>query len=583
MVYCGKASQGCQSCRTRRIKCDKVRPQCAQCIRVGKQCPGYRDQLSLMFRDESSKVIKRAHAQWGVSDEVGEASASASASSPTSLSSSSPSSSTPSPVSARDRTFISESPRSVRPLAKVRRESQLPKVEIPQEISGAVVDRAISFYIDHYVIGLPDEPTVGQELQGRGWVHSPLTREIMAAVGLAGLSNRMRDKDLNTLATKHYGQAIQSMSTFIRAKNMKEVDLEVVLRAVVMMAMFEVVRGREDQPPNTARTHIMGGAAILTNFMPFHNSQSEGLRGLLQLCFSMIGSIQGSFQYSSPEPNRMIPSKPISDPGAPKGFPPTFAQWISMSVNMVTDHDRPSAELIIMIMELVKLSGYVRARPFVDGLPETSGMISTALGLDKQLDAWERRQKGPWLVVEETADKGFFPTEAVFDGCYHIYTDMYIARIWNHYRWARIMLNQLLLETTERFPLSSSQLISGEQELLARHHIVRLARDTLVSIPTHYRHPNLLPVHRRKFDKTQGGAVIGIAGIPTLLFEIKVAACAPSVPHHYRTWALGILETIWLSMGMYQAKVLSKLLLKTIDAEKRAQGSSPPVVIKEEV
>ncbi|KAK4192100.1 hypothetical protein QBC35DRAFT_263369 [Podospora australis] len=579
MVYCGKASQGCQSCRTRRIKCDKVRPQCAQCIRIGKQCPGYRDQLSLMFRDESSKVIKRAHAQWGVSDEVGESSASAS--SPTSSSSPSASSSTQSPVSARDRTFISESPRATRSLVKARRESQLPRVELPQEISGTVFDKAISFYIDNYVIGLPDEPSVGQELQGRGWVHSPLTKEIMAAVGLAGLSNRTGDKQLNTLAAKHYGQAIQTMSTSINPKSVPHLDLEVILRATVMMAMFEVVRGRENQPPASAQTHIMGGAAILTNFMPFHGSQAEGLRGLLQMCFSMIASIQGGFQYSSPEPNAMIPSKPIVNTGGPKGFPPMFAQWIAMSGNMVTDDDKPSAELIPMIMELVKLSGYVRARPFVDGAPETTGMMSSALGLEKQLEAWERRQKGAWLFVEEQADKGFFPPEAVFEGCYHVYTDMYIARVWNHYRWARIMIAQLLLETTERFPISSSPLYSEEQQRLARECIVRLARDTLVSIPTHYRHPSLQPVQKKQFDRTQGGAVIGIAGIPTLLFEIKVAACAPSVPHHQRLWALGILETIWASMGMFQAQVLAKLLLRTIDEEKRLYGS-PPAIIKEE-
>ncbi len=31
-------------------QCDKVRPECSQCLRVHKKCPGYRDQLSLMFR-----------------------------------------------------------------------------------------------------------------------------------------------------------------------------------------------------------------------------------------------------------------------------------------------------------------------------------------------------------------------------------------------------------------------------------------------------------------------------------------------------------------------------------------------------
>ncbi|KAF4123292.1 Fungal Zn(2)-Cys(6) binuclear cluster domain [Geosmithia morbida] len=66
MIYCGKTSQGCEQCRTHRIKCDRKTPDCSQCVRVSKECPGYRDQFAILFRDESSKVMQRAHSQWGV-------------------------------------------------------------------------------------------------------------------------------------------------------------------------------------------------------------------------------------------------------------------------------------------------------------------------------------------------------------------------------------------------------------------------------------------------------------------------------------------------------------------------------------
>ncbi|KAJ6160495.1 hypothetical protein N7470_003891 [Penicillium chermesinum] len=62
MVYCGKPSKGCGQCRSRKIRCDQVRPACSQCIRAKRECPGYRDQLALMFRDESSSVMKKAKA-----------------------------------------------------------------------------------------------------------------------------------------------------------------------------------------------------------------------------------------------------------------------------------------------------------------------------------------------------------------------------------------------------------------------------------------------------------------------------------------------------------------------------------------
>ena len=78
MVYCGKPSKGCASCRFKRTKvgyltyllstdkcckfvligvlqCDTLRPSCTQCIRAGRVCTGYRDPLSLSFRDQSQK------------------------------------------------------------------------------------------------------------------------------------------------------------------------------------------------------------------------------------------------------------------------------------------------------------------------------------------------------------------------------------------------------------------------------------------------------------------------------------------------------------------------------------------------
>ncbi|KAK4156746.1 white-opaque regulator 1 [Chaetomidium leptoderma] len=560
MVYCGKASQGCQNCRTRRIKCDKVRPQCTQCVRVRKQCPGYRDQLSLMFRDESTKVMQKAHAQWGVAElsELGDSAASSPTSTP--------------PSSTRGRSLVPETA-TPRPTTLATRARKSPEGKrLVREICATPIDKAIQFYVEHYVIGLPDEPRVGQELQGTRWVHSPETRDIMAAVGLAALSNLTGDKEMDILAKHHYGLALQNMASTVR--NIAGVDIDLVLRAVVMMAMYEVTRGR-NEPLSPARTHVMGCAAILSSALPLRHAPADGPRGLLQLCFSMVASKQGSYQYSSPEPNVLIPTHP--EPPSEGALPDTFFDWISISDKMVTEPDRPSAELIKIIARFTQLSALVRTQPLVDGQPKTADVIGQALEINDDLEAWERRQDGAWAVVEKQHAGDFFPAEAVFEGCYHVYDNTYIARVWNHYRWARSMVSQLLLESVDRFPASSSGSLPvspAQQRRRLALSIRRLARDTLVSIPTHYRHPNLAPAHWDCFDKTKRGAGIGIAGIPTLLFEIKVAGCAPGVPDHYRTWALRILETAYQDTGMFQAKALAVLLGKMVENES-SRSSSP--------
>jgi hypothetical protein len=173
-----------------------------------------------MFRDESNKVIRKAHAQWGLTTPVRSRETSAPAQGP----------------SAADVDAESKSGAVVS--AKNRLSTEGVGKSLPKEISATPVEKAIQFYLEHYVIGLPDEPKVGQELQGRRWIHSPETRDIMAAVGFSAQANLHNDRELNTLARQHYGSALHSISS--RIQNITDIDLEVILRAVVMMATYEV-------------------------------------------------------------------------------------------------------------------------------------------------------------------------------------------------------------------------------------------------------------------------------------------------------------------------------------------------------
>ncbi len=337
-----------------------------------------------------------------------------------------------------------------------------------------------------------------------------------------------------------------------------------------LLTESQVIRGREE-PVSPARAHIMGGAAILTTFLNLRQAPAEGPRGLLQMCYSMLASNQGSFQYSSPEPNAVIPT--VICTNLEKPLPGPFFEWISVIDKMVSAIDVPSAELLKSIVQFSQLSALVRSQPLTDGHPTTSNVIREALEINDALESWQSRQAGAWAVIEEHLDD-VFPPEAVFEGCYHVYENTYIARVWNHYRWAHTMVNQMLLESIDLFPVSSAPLVTPEQQERSLDRIRRLARDTLVSIPTHYRHPALQPVHWDYFEKTKSTTGIGFAGIPTLLFEIKVAVCAPGVSDYYRRWALGMLETAYRDTGMFQARALAGFLRKMLDDEASRSASS---------
>ncbi|KAJ5839219.1 uncharacterized protein N7525_004407 [Penicillium rubens] len=57
-----RASPACGNCRSRRIKCNLLRPRCSQCARAGLDCTGYRSQSDLLFRDQTTSTIRRLHA-----------------------------------------------------------------------------------------------------------------------------------------------------------------------------------------------------------------------------------------------------------------------------------------------------------------------------------------------------------------------------------------------------------------------------------------------------------------------------------------------------------------------------------------
>lgn len=121
----------------------------------------------------------------------------------------------------------------------------LPSVDLTTplvvSIDPALEEQGIQFYIDRYVLAHPEEPKDIDTLTSNPWMWHPAQREIMAAVGLAGLSNLLRRDDMMTLARQKYGAALRIAARLI--SNPSANEQYVTMRTVVMLALFEVRRG----------------------------------------------------------------------------------------------------------------------------------------------------------------------------------------------------------------------------------------------------------------------------------------------------------------------------------------------------
>ncbi|KKY39287.1 putative c6 zinc finger domain-containing protein [Diaporthe ampelina] len=242
--------------------------------------------------------------------------------------------------------------------------------------------------------------------------------------------------------------------------------------------------------------------------------------------------------------------------------PENLFDWLreGKTSDMIPEDEKPGADLIPIIARFAQLNATLRTRAYADGDESTEQMLQQLLAVDTEMDRWESSQGGKWKY--EVVSSPDLPREAIFRGRYHRYSDVWASRIWNHFRWARLLANQRMLELAAGDPRTATRIPLREEQICET--VRRLAVDVLMSVPTHYRHPRL---SREQLDavQTHGGAGSAAFGIPHLTFQLRVAACAPGVPYDVWRWALDVLETVWAELGMLHAKSLAGVLRKHRD------------------
>ncbi|KAJ1337464.1 RNA polymerase II-specific transcription factor-like protein [Microdochium nivale] len=519
MVYCGKASLGCQNCRIRRIKCDRKRPECSQCIRVAKKCPGYRDQLSLMFRDESSKVIQKAHAQWGGSP--------VDSSSSSSSSSSSGSSSPPTAVENDTPTF------KIFPVSRAVARQDLQSATVDMSISPNLDERGLQFYITRYLMNHPDAP-IGPDGSVIYVPQNDVVQNAMIAVGLAGLGNMGSDKHLTTLSRQRYTMSLRETSSLIASTPRTDVrTVGSVIRSIVTLALYEVVHGSGTRASaKTANVHINGAVALLRSVLPLSHLPDGGTRVVLQVLFSLF-----------------IPSQMTEAPLAPA----FFECLKSCQDNLEGSPERVCVDLAMTIARLVQLSSILVKQKLSDESPEVEGHIRQLLTLRVACDRLEKRLWETYPFVVEYDD--LLPPMAAYHGTYHTYTEIWSARIWNHFRWARILILQILTRLSDDFPISGYRCVPAAVRGEVLSTIKRMSTDLIVSTTSHWHHPILDKSTAKKMEAPSKGGT-GAVGLPTFLWHLKVAACAPGVDDEAYDWVYNVMQVVWKDMGMQHARLI---------------------------
>jgi hypothetical protein len=202
------------------LQCDQATP-CGQCVKTGRKCPGYRNAVDLLFRDESARVIERSKGL---------------------------------PPKSVTTSIENGSEVATRSLAPIK----LFNVGTRQLCD----DLGVKFFMSNYVGADPDVSPLHylpDFYTKSGYATSSLKRTIIAC-GLAGYGRATSRTDLIRQSTKTYVAAIRDLNTILSTPS--AVVRDTTLMSIIVAAIFETILISPDSGMQNISKHMEGAMSV---------------------------------------------------------------------------------------------------------------------------------------------------------------------------------------------------------------------------------------------------------------------------------------------------------------------------------
>ncbi|KIW64516.1 hypothetical protein PV04_09444 [Phialophora macrospora] len=423
MVYCGKPSKGCDYCRKRRLKCDQARPGCGQCRNASRACPGYRNQLDLMFRDESTRVQQKYQV---TSRRASDGDAGPEAEAEQARNCSGHESSLEADASVREhRSTIISTERSPTWMVRNRISSERPDPAMSQ----ALADIAIAFFLTHYTAGSHFEYL--PLLYSDSCVESLLISAVQA-VSIASLSHETRNPQLMALARKRYSHSLVKTNKALQDPGACCQDG--TLASVLLLAHFETLASEDTtgvsevalvqsearySPSASWDRHVQGAVSLLTlRPNPTFDSPIE---------FRLYQHVDAMVRYSCIQRCIRVPLE--------------LSSW-KIPLRGKRDQADPDRRFMVVIDDFTELRASVKEGSLTDPLE----IIRRASAIDAHAAIVARSFPQSWAydTVSTSQDK-----MGVYQNKYHLYPNHRAAQLWNEVRMTRLALNEILLDYSD--------------------------------------------------------------------------------------------------------------------------------------
>ncbi|KAH4217285.1 hypothetical protein HBH98_029380 [Parastagonospora nodorum] len=538
MPNVGRPSKGCKHCRDRKVKCDQKRPSCSQCIRAGKVCFGYRDPLSMMFKNESDVVAKKAEKRYEVLAKQN-----------------APPSSTKKEPLLPERT-TSEAWESNFGWLHQNGSTHVVYTRYPtpesmiREIVPSIEDQALGFFIGNYVA----QPTFVPRGQFE-WVTEllaqPVTEDILRhsvnAATLAGFANATKSPSIMKQAQTAYVSALRLTNSALRFKESAVRDSTLI--SVIMLGMYENFMFQDRRSISAWAKHVDGASALL------NLRGKEQFRG--NLGRRLFHQFYGVIMLVALETGRPV-HQGIHD-----------LYQIMTPTSDYSIHGRAWTTRLVDVMH-----AGINLNRDNDADPKT--MVIAAMNLDREIDEINALMPSVWDFEVVHLEQS---SEHLHGKVYHIYLDPWIAQMWNNVKSCRLCLFKIVRENLNKgwaqhdpplFTQNEYEAVKSTAEEISRCTVAEIVASVpqiigMVPFPdvdTARRRasdPNIdvtSPAHKIRppgtfIDATRSTHMLH------LIWPLYAAAGLDLVTSEMRQWSIEILHYIALRLGNRQAVVLA--------------------------
>lgn len=228
--------------------------------------------------------------------------------------------------------------------------------------------------------------------------------------------------------------------------------------------------------------------------------------------------------------------------------PPIILDWSETALEYETPEEAASTGLAKLAIKFASLRATMTS--FRD-YRNCDYIITSLCALDAEYTEWITQCPTQFLYTTMTLKER---CDDVFSDHYHVYSSLWTATVWNHYRCVRILVNELLLDQLSyvfQFPETSTLLWENfslwENQIMASNSmLLQLSHDICASVPFFLGYSNSATTPgKRQPPKAVSGNL--------LLWPLYTAACTGLVSNMMRDWVASRLLMIAEVLGIRQA------------------------------